>query len=90
MSHSIIIESDDPKGTVYTIEALARLLARLDPEAIAEESEIVGEIFAAIAEAAGTVASSFKYPGSESDQPAPSAFDLTDTRTPTAGWNLVQ
>ncbi len=85
MSHSIIIESDDPKGTVYTIEALARLLARLDPEAIAEESEIVGEIFAAIAEAAGTVAAGFTY-----QEPAPSAFDLTDTRTPTAGWNLVQ
>lgn len=87
MSHSIIIESDDPKGTVYTIEALARLLARLDPEALAEESEIVGEIFAAIAEAARTVAKTFKYP------PLPegkTAFDLTDARPAGSGWNLVQ
>ena len=82
---SISIICPDPKETALNIESISRLLARLDPEDLAEESDIVGELLTAIAEAAGTVAAGFTY-----QEPAPSAFDLTDTRTPTAGWNLVQ
>lgn len=89
---SISLVSTDPKETAYNIESISRLLACLDPEDLAEESEIVGELLAAISDAAGTVAASFKYPESENegDQPAPSAFDLTDTRTPTAAWDMVK
>ena len=82
---SISIICPDPKETALNIEALSRLIARLDPDDLAEEADIVGELLTAIAEAAGTVAAGFTY-----QEPAPSAFDLTDTRTPTAGWNLVQ
>ena len=82
---SISIICPDPKETALNIESISRLLARLDHEDLAEESDIVGELLTAIAEAAGTVAAGFTY-----QEPAPSAFDLTDTRTPTAGWNLVQ
>jgi hypothetical protein len=91
MSHtSISIICPDPKETAINIASISRLIARLDPDDLAEEADIVGELLAAIAEAAGTVASSFKYPGSESDQPAPSAFDLTDARSATAGWDLLK
>ena len=88
-STSISLVCIDAKETCYNIEALSRLLARLDPEDLAEEADIVGELLAAIAKAARAVAASFRYPESESDKTAPSANDLTDTRTPAAGWNLV-
>lgn len=98
---SISIICTDPKETALNAEALSRLLSKIEPEVLAEESEIVGELLAAIAEAAGTVASSIPYPKPKptrpakrrtrsATRPAPSAFELTDTRTPTAGWNLVQ
>ncbi|TXG87849.1 MAG: hypothetical protein E6R10_07235 [Rhodocyclaceae bacterium] len=86
MSHtSISIVCANAKETCYNIESISRLLACLDPDDLAEEADIVGELLTAIADAAGTVAAGFTY-----QEPAPSAFDLTDTRTPTAGWNLVQ
>ncbi len=81
---SISIICPDPKETCYNIESISRLLARLDPDDLAEEADIVGELLTAIAEAAGTVAEGFQH------QTAPSAFDLTDTRTATAGWDLMK
>ena len=100
-STSISIICPDPKETCYNIESISRLLARLDHEDLAEEADIVSELMAAIAEAAGTVASSIPYPEPKPTRPAtrrarpatrtaPTANDLTDAYTPAAGWNLVQ
>ena len=82
---SISIVCTNAKETCYNIESISRLIARLGPDDLAEEADIMGELLTAIAEAAGTVAAGFTY-----QESAPSAFDLTDTRTPTAGWDLLK
>lgn len=98
---SISIICPDPKETALNIEALSRLIARLDPDDLAEEADIVGELLTAIADAAGTVASSIPYPEPKPARPAtrrarpatrtaPSAFDLTGARVPPGGWNFPQ
>lgn len=91
---SISLVCSDPKETALNAEALSRLLSKIDPEVLAEEIDIVGELLAAIAEAAGTVASSIKYkepkPARPPKRTAQSANGAADTYDQAAGWNLVK
>lgn len=96
---SISIICQDPKETALNIESISRMLSRLDPDDLAEEADIAGELLTAIADAAGTVAASIPYPEPKPARPAtrrarpatraaPSAFDLTGARVPPGGWNF--
>lgn len=96
-STSISIICAGPKETAINISGLSRLLASLEPEVLAAEGAIVAELMTAIDKAALSVAASIPYPEPKPARTATrrarpdtrTAFDLTDTRTPAAGWNLV-